>query len=576
MMDYLFYIAILIPVLLYFLGNKLPIKLKWYLSLIVPIFIIITRFGIGTDYFSYEYIYNNLNYSSLEVFLSNPLNIEYGFALLMIIPRSLGLPYHFFAVILNLVMFSFFTLWIYDSSEDVLLSLILFLSMFFLIWNLSAFRQGLVLAIGTYFLFNKKKDYKPITRIILIILLASFHISALFYYILLIFKKVNWNQRKILMLFIASLIVAFLPIYKIVPYLTFFPGSAKLISYLGEPTTVFNFSGIARILMFTLVFAFYKVKNDKFNRSLIDAFLLGNAMFFLVKFSDIVAARLSIFTFILASVIFVNIYVSLGFEKVMKLVTSFGIVLSAFMFFQKDVRAYQTEVGLINRSPLLKYTSINDVDRTQYYERYNNLTHQRELCLIRRDEFYDRYVYTTDDYEANDVLFSVKYQGKYGILNQDQEWIINPTFNEKIPVQDQIVIMDGLYKDLSNQDTDQYNLAERFEESKRLDASFLSKEPINNGMTFKELHQTARRLVLQPHLIKQAIITYTPGEILTYTAQFSYLSYPSYIYMNADQRPLVNQVYPNFSRFDRRGIMNVKGYCGMETFDIKGNMLWME
>ena len=108
------------------------------------------RYGIGTDYYTYEYIYNNIE---------NALYVEPGYRYVNIILKYLGCSYEmsvlFFALITNLLFLYF----IKQYSISFLFSLVLyvFLNYYFITFN--AVRQMIGIAIfltGVNHVFKKK------------------------------------------------------------------------------------------------------------------------------------------------------------------------------------------------------------------------------------------------------------------------------------------------------------------------------------------------------------------------------------------------------------------------------------
>lgn len=578
-MTYLYYVALLVPMLLFIIPNKLSSRTQALIASTPIILIIVLRFGAGTDYFSYEYIYNSVDISSIKNFITNSLNVEVGYRLLMVVPRILNLPFHFFVVGIGLLMFVLYFKWIEDSSKNPVMSLLLFYSMFFLVWNLSALRQGFVLAIGTYAFYNKKFELKLHLKVIIIALLATVHISALLYAFFLICDKLNFNRKTLILIFLGSIIVSLLPIYKILPMFSFIPGISKVTNYIEGPIAVFNFAGIARLMMFAFVaFSYRFIENDLYDVRLAQNFLVGNSLFFLLKFSDLVAARMSAYTFILAIVLFVNIFQSLNQKKIITFGLSIVVSLTSFIYFQKEVSAYHLQVGIINPTQFITFDSILDYDRNVYYNRYNNLTYQRNACSDRKLEFKESLEKETQlvDYQAGDILIVVRSKDLFGVINQNRQWIIEPSFKGEPEIHGTVLKHNDSYYDLTLESRPVSELETEYENERALDEAFLNTEMNNNGMLFKNLHVSSRRLILEPHLIKQAVIEYSTEPTLYYRAKFSYLGYDTYIYMNQDQRPIVDHLFPSEGRFNRQGIMKIRGYCGIEIVSIDGTVLWME
>ena len=79
------YFAVILPFIMYFV----PIKnknTKLMISILPALYIILFRYSLGTDYFSYEFLYNQHNIRSLAVALNSHSNLmEAGFRFLIYI-----------------------------------------------------------------------------------------------------------------------------------------------------------------------------------------------------------------------------------------------------------------------------------------------------------------------------------------------------------------------------------------------------------------------------------------------------------------------------------------------------------
>jgi len=186
------YIVLLILVmLLLFIGsnnrfNK-PNKFSYYLSgLMLTIFATIRSSVVGTDSNNYVEIFNQFKDITESIF-SVKTSLEIGYLILMEIALKISTDYWslFFTIALVCVFTSYYT--IYKLSENIKVSIFIYISLatYFFLFNGS--RQAIAASIcglSIYFLLNKK-----IVSYCIIILLASFfHLTALlmlpFYYLL--------------------------------------------------------------------------------------------------------------------------------------------------------------------------------------------------------------------------------------------------------------------------------------------------------------------------------------------------------------------------------------------------------
>lgn len=344
---------------IYIFRNKFTKRTLFLISSILLLVIIWTRFGLGADYFSYANMYNILNIDGISSIYSNFVDIEIGYKLLMYPFRLLNLPFYIFLGIINTFVTILIFKWIDENSNTPSLSIILFYSMFFFVWVLSALRQSIVLAIALYFLFNKKKKLDIKKEIILILFLSLIHKSALALLIFIILKRFNWNRKRHLIVIVIAVLITLIPIKSIIVNLDFIPFINSLLSYTNDSRVIFyDFAGLIRILIFGFVIYFYNDIKDTSDH--VDTFLSGTSLYFILKFSETTASRSTIYSFILLIIILPNIILVLN-EKInnsFKVIIPLLSVSFCFVYFTKEFKTMFNQSKYFNEVTYLTYPNI--------------------------------------------------------------------------------------------------------------------------------------------------------------------------------------------------------------------------
>lgn len=165
------------------------------------------RYGLGTDYFSYQYHYNLIPHDFASV-LEADSHMDIGFRILMFIFKSYNLKFYIFTASIGFLTLILYLVTINKNSKKPIVSLFLLYSLYWLVYVNSALRQGLTMALFI-FAFYQFVNTKNTVRYILIILLASlFHKTALIGLVVLVIHKFyrrlfNNKQFNILLGFIA-------------------------------------------------------------------------------------------------------------------------------------------------------------------------------------------------------------------------------------------------------------------------------------------------------------------------------------------------------------------------------------
>jgi hypothetical protein len=141
------------------------------------------RFGIGTDYFSYYRIFSLLpdafsDISLLQI-ISFSLFVEPGFSLLMVLFKSLNLPFSYFIVLCAFISLSLSLYTIQKYSINKLLSLFIFFANYYMVYIESALRQGIAMAIFLYAFYDFIHTRKKVRYYLLILLGMTIHVSIL-------------------------------------------------------------------------------------------------------------------------------------------------------------------------------------------------------------------------------------------------------------------------------------------------------------------------------------------------------------------------------------------------------------
>lgn len=165
------------------------------------------RYGLGTDYFSYQYHYYLIpsNISSAFEFDSH---MDIGFRVLMSMFRSVSLKFYIFTAFLGALTLILYLVTIKKNSKVPIFSLFLLYSLYWLVYVNSALRQGLAMALFI-FAFYQFVNTKNTVKYIFIILLASlFHKTALIGLVVLVvyrfYRRLFNNKRfNLLLVFMA-------------------------------------------------------------------------------------------------------------------------------------------------------------------------------------------------------------------------------------------------------------------------------------------------------------------------------------------------------------------------------------
>ncbi len=365
----MYYLIFLIGVLFIFFPKYHKIFAAIFIIFIV--LLAIGRYGVGTDFFAYEYLYNSYNKSILYEISNSSAREEILYRILSTIGNKLSITY-----ITSLAFYSVISLIsIYIASikysKNALLSILIFYSFFYFVWIFSGIRQGIVISISIILIlycFDKGKD-----RILIIatIILSMIHLSALIILVLYFIAKIKWTKKGLLYLFTISFVYSLLP----VNFLNNISFLSERVSVYSSDNSMFNldFQSIVRVLLIIVVFIFYsKIKKiDPIHYFILKYYILGICLYFLLKDIELVAARISIYSrvfeiFILSSIFYVinkkYVYLSL-----------LVLIIFLFIYFNKE---------LINMGE-----NIITLEGSKYYVPYTNIFNKENFYFLKESQF---------------------------------------------------------------------------------------------------------------------------------------------------------------------------------------------
>lgn len=422
----MFYILFLVLAFLAF-ETKLNKRTKFLIGTGLVILMTVIRYGIGADYFAYNYVYNMLNVNSIGDMLKSHQNIDLGFRFLIYFFRSIGLSYQFFVGVIGAFTIAVMCKYIYDNSSNPNLSLLLYYSMFYLVWGLSALRQGLVMSVGFYAFLSRDIKVKPLLAAVIIGILASFHISALIFIPIYLYRYFNLNlsRKTAIILLGISLGMTLLPLKAIFTSLSFLPILNRLLHYLNEQTFGFwNFAGLVRLLFAVTILFFYKElkARSKYTSLLTDIVLLGFIAYFFLKFSETIAGRMTVFTFILTTVLFVDLFEIVRVKKFMQLATHVAMAVFCGLFLAKELNTVRSQSGLLYETRYTPFQTIYSKNNSVISNRYLTLMTMLNEGAAEKSFFEKEYLYTTlnrEHYSGNENAVAVysKKISAYILLN---------------------------------------------------------------------------------------------------------------------------------------------------------------
>lgn len=591
----MYYFLFIYLLFLLFFINKIP-KEKIFLLVFVPFsFVTVLRYGVGADYFSYERIYYNLNVNDIYGSLASMPKVEVLFKIINLISKKIGLSYHFFISIVSLSLLFISLKNIKDNSPNFIVSSLLYLSMLFIYWNLSAVRQGIVLILMMDIYFNNKKNYSAKTKVLSTIILYFMHPTAILVPIIYIISSFSWGRKKFtLLLLIAPIVKIFLNPKFLIRFDEF--ALIKQFLYYSSYNSInlISFPSLLRFGFIIFILFHYDLLKKKYPDYLImlNFTLFNLIMYFFLPFSMVVGTRVTIFGYYLTVIIFpmiLNLYSSKHMRTV---ILSCLIVWSSVSFLNEMIKVTD-RTGYIYSPSRLNFETVFQKNRNHFNNAYafhldiEDLNGEKILNAPIISKVNNDYRKVETIFNKNMEYLSVRFSNnKFGVIDSRGKVILLPEYRKRMEVFSNIVVEE---KGNSIFNSNKYFLLDSFEEKQYSDSQVSNKinksiNQINEYASGKWLFEEVDITYLNDIKFLERININSLTSLEKYTNEnntsYSYLKlrsrYDNYYIILKDGQVLVDKVYNNIVPINYKGIIIGETSFGTEFINEVGDVFWFE
>lgn len=351
------------------------------ISLIVFFFLFLFssfRYSLGSDYFSYAYIYEVMPYNILRA-ITAEIHSEVGFKFIIVLFKNLGITYPIFLSVVSLLVLFLFGKVIVKESKYPLVSIQIFYSTYYLIYLNSSIRQAIAMGIVFYsfhqfYLRNRHKEF-----IGSVLIATSMHVTALFilliYISMFFYKKIILEKKyKIikLSLIVYSLAVVILNVTDI-PYfilITTF-NIKRLESYLTSNISLLSlFSKLLFFIIISLIYFYNKKDSSETIKKYYIIYVTGMLVYFLTMSAPISSRILEYFT--MFEIMLIPRIISYNKINIQKM-NIYGIItFLSLIILVKDLNSFTYQENYIKKGMInYKYFTVFNKEKIHEYKEMN-------------------------------------------------------------------------------------------------------------------------------------------------------------------------------------------------------------
>ena len=364
------FIILLIGAVIDFITDKPP-RVLYFLFFVWLTVLLCCRYGTGSDYFAYQYIYVNCEWQGfLQPVASEYIHGEKGWLLLCAICHSLGIRYELFVAIIGLTDMTLLDRFIRRFCQKKVLALLIAYPTLYLTYYFSALRQGLFISLFLAFVLQELLNHRIPQYYAGVIILSFIHSAALLLLVVPLFEKIDLTIKKIviysLMAVIVGIIIAITPIHNYLPY-----------ADRGISIAAISERAISLFIVLAITSTYYG--KEEWNRltKIVNYYSLGALLYFVLLSSSLASSRLTAVFKVLEICIY-SIVLRLEINKNTALTFTFVLLLTTTIFF-KNIDSYIAQNGFPKETTVWTY-------------RYYSIFDKREIVHNRTNDTYVQYL----------------------------------------------------------------------------------------------------------------------------------------------------------------------------------------
>jgi len=356
------------------------------LLFLLLLFLVIFRYGQGSDYFSYIYLFTS-SADTFETYIKthdlNYITREIGFSAISYLwIKILHLSPETLSALFSAI--SFFLVWLFIKKYSVrpVISLFLFYCTFYLIYPFSGIRQAVCLGFFIFYMLPLLNERKYIKYFLLCILLFTIHYSSIILFIIPVVNLVkNYKPYQVYIIAIVSLISGI----AINQFLfSFFSSLDTIGSKVGAYTQENSFNVLSlllRVMLFIPIMLTYKIYERNSMRDLfLKIYILGFFLYLIFMTSSLISSRINVFMRYVEIILIVDLIVYVFKNNYSKVLGYTFIVTIMTVLYVKNINSF------IDQGPYY--------DQVDFYNYpYVSIFNKRKIIEIRYiPPYYQEYV----------------------------------------------------------------------------------------------------------------------------------------------------------------------------------------
>lgn len=321
---------------------------KWIsTSLFLLLFFLVTfRYGQGSDYFNYIYLFTNSSNTFEKALNTNDFGYvtqEIGFAAISYFwLKVLSFSPELLSALFSAISFILIWKFIKKYSSKPSMSLFFFYCTFYLIYPFSGIRQGVCLSIFLYYLIPLLENKKYLKYYLLSILLFSIHYSSIILFILPVVNLVKtYKPYQVLILSLLSFGIGLILNQYIFSFFSVLDIISSKIDGYTQKDSLDILSLLLRLTIFIPVMLTSKLyERGSLRDLLLKIYILGFLLYLIFMTSSLISSRINVFMRYFEMILLVD-FLQYVFKKKLNKILSYTYIFAIMTFlYVKNINSF--------------------------------------------------------------------------------------------------------------------------------------------------------------------------------------------------------------------------------------------
>lgn len=381
MSPYIIVASILFVLSIYeFINGNTP-KFGYAISIGILSIMLVFRYGQGTDYFGYYWIYTKISPEiNLSQLMDSSIHTEAGWKFVCVIFKMLGASFEMLVVVVSIIEMFLLNKFVNKYCRYKIFSLLLSYHTLYLTYLFSALRQGLVICVFLGVLYDWYAEKKYLHYVIGVLLCTTLHTSAIVLLLIFLLKCRKLNNLKtiewlIIFAWGAGIVLATgifnFALQKILP-------NSVMVYFSNNTVSIALLERICSYVFVTIIYVKY-LKNKKCERiSYVSDFMklysIGIFLYGATIWVPLVSSRFTFYFKVLEIAIVSSTLAEC--KKIREIIFAYFLALSLVMFV-KNVGNYIYEGDYFDGVTVLNYPYVSMIEKNEIFN-YREISYKIE------------------------------------------------------------------------------------------------------------------------------------------------------------------------------------------------------